>query len=340
MNKAAVILKNIYFIPLIIPIYVGSLKGLGYNHMGEDSMRKLIVLTLTAFLFFSFLLVSCGSGQNEAAYAKAAPLMVAEQSGAAMMDLAKEALPSRSASPTTAVERKLVSTAGMEIEVEDLEAAEKSLQEGVEKIGGYIQSSSRYGDSFSMTIKVPAERFDSFLDETGALGQVRSKNINVEDVSDRYYDLEHRIKNLEILVERYQSYLEEAKNVEELLTVERQLNETITELERLKGSYKNLGHLVSFATLHVSVYLPSWESEEDPLPSLRAGLRNFGRMVVRVLYGIFFIILGIIAFGIPVVLVIGLFYLLAFGRIGLVRRFFGRLRPGRKESKASKGVKD
>lgn len=326
--------------------------------------------SLAAALLLSFVilpLLSCGSGRSDGYYKEeavpmAAP-MEASRAGGAMVDLAKEALPSRSSlaeatgmeipsdvngdtsfdgtpADTAPTERKLISTGSMELEVDNLDAADRSLREQASKIGGYIQNSSRYGDSFSMTVKVPAGQFDRFLEESASLGKVRSRSINVDDVSDQYYDLEHRIRNKEILVERYQSYLEEAKSVEDLLTVERQLNDTITELESLKGSYKHLSHLVSFATLHISVYLPSWESEEDPLPSLRTGLRNFGRLLVRVLYSIFFIILGIIGFGIPAVLVIGFFYLLAFGRIGIVRRFFARLRPRSREPRKGTETKE
>ncbi len=232
-------------------------------------------------------------------------------------------------------ERKLVSTGSMELVVEELEAAEDSIRESARKMDGYVASISRWGDGFSMTVKIPTADFDAFVETAGELGEVRTKQIDVEEVTDRYYDLEHRIRNKELLVERFRSYLEKAEALEEILAVERQLNETVTELERLEGSFRNLSHLISFSTLHLSIRLPSYASDHGPLPSLREGLRNFGYTVVNVFYGIFFIMLGIVVFGVPLVLAAGLLYWLGFGKIGVVRKFFGTLRPGVKNRQSS-----
>ncbi len=290
--------------------------------------------------FFALLMVSvlllfftgCGAGGES--YAKEA-----ERAGAVMMDFAEAAGPSARASalapaPEPAApegkasgDRKMISTGSLELEVEDLDKAEGSIREVLSESDGYIQSVNRYGDSFSMTLKIPAEEFSAFLDVAGDFGKLRSTSVMVEDVTESYFDLEHRVRSKELLVERYQEYLKEAKSIEDLLKVERELNDTITELESLEGSFRSLSHRISFSTLHLQVYLPSWESESDPLPSLRAGLKSFGRTLVRVLYAMFFSILGIVAFGVPLVVVIGLVYLTGFGRIGLIRRFFRRLRP-------------
>lgn len=282
------------------------------------------------------LLLATGCGASRDSYfegemGKSAP-MEASRSGSAVMDFAEEMAP---ASPSEAPQaRKLVTTGSMELEADDLDKAESAVRTAVEEAAGYVQSSRRYTDSFSMTLKIPADVFSGFLGKAESFGSVRSKSVDVEDVTDSYFDLEHRIRGKEILVERYQYYLEEADSVEDLLTVERELNTAITELEQLEGSFRALGHQISYATLYLEVYLPSWESESDPLPSLRAGLKEFGRTAVRVLYAIFFIVLGIAVFGVPGVLAIGLVYWIGFGKIGLVRRFFRRLRSsggGRKE---------
>jgi hypothetical protein len=304
-------------------------------------MKKLGVLFFSV-LFILVLMLSftgCGAGG---------------ESGAVIMDLAKEAGPSgRASAPpppsepaatgdtasgeTAFGERKMISTGSLELEVEDLDRAEQSIGDALSETGGYLQSVNRYGDSFSMTLKIPAEEFSGFLDTAGGFGKLRSTNVTVEDVTDSYFDLEHRVRSKELLVERYQEYLKEAQSIEDLLKIERELNDTITELEQLEGSFRNLSHRISFSTLYLQAYLPSWESESDPLPSLRAGLKTFGRTLLRVLYAMFFIILGIVAFGVPLVLVIGLVYLAGFGRIGLIRRFFRRLRPRDGKKSAGRG---
>ncbi|ADK83054.1 DUF4349 domain-containing protein [Sediminispirochaeta smaragdinae] len=301
-------------------------------------MKRSIFYVTACFLVpLSFFMAGCGSKTAEtAAFAPMAEKRVGsadlrrsvesfasfDTGGGALAQAAQEA-------PDTS-DRKLVSTGSMELEVNDLDIAESAVRKATDSAGGYVQSSSRYEDTLSMELKIPAEAFSAFLDAAEGFGRLESRSINVEDVSDRYYDLEHRIKNKEILVERYQKYLQEAKSVEDLLTVERELNDATTELEQLKGSFQNLDHRVSFSTLHMVAHLPSWEQQEDPLPSIRAGLKRFGRMIVQVLYVILFLLLGLVVFGIPGVLVVGALYWLAFGKVGLVRRFWHRLRPSRR----------
>lgn len=316
--------------------------------MKKKSLIPYFSYLTVAVLILSFL-SSCGMASGEAE-SYAAPKMEARQSGSAMTEFAAETAeaPADFAKSTAvdgvdagqmpgestamAAERKLVSTGSMELVVEDLETAEDSIRESVRKLGGYIASENRWQDSFSMTIKIPAMDFEDFVKTTGGIGEVQSKQIDVQDVTDRYYDLEHRIKNKEVLVERFRSYLEQAEAIEDILEVERQLSDTVTELESLEGSFRNLSHLVSFSTLNLHVRLPSYASDHSPLPSLREGLRNFGYTVVNVFYGIFFVILGIVVFGVPLVLAAGVLYWLGFGKIGVLRKFFRTLRPEGGES--------
>jgi hypothetical protein len=322
--------------------FTGGICSYGLHFPGINKLkRKVKVMNRREILLHAggvlsvlllFLLTGCGARDgfySEGLMENKAP-MPASRSGAAVMDFAEEVSasePSRQ-EDIPASERKMISTGSMELEVDDLDAAERSIREALKAFaGGYVQSANRYGDSFSMTLKIPAEGFSDFLEKAEDFGKIRSASTNVEDVTERYFDLEHRIRSKEILVERYQNYLLSAESIEDILKVERELNSTITELEQLQGSFQNLSHQISLSTLHLQVYLPSWEAQSDPLPSLRAGLKAFGRTVLRVLYALFFLVLGIVTFGVPAVLILGVLYWIGFGRIGLVRRFFKKLRP-------------
>ncbi len=195
----------------------------------------------------------------------------------------------------------------------------------VQAAGGYVAESSLYESSLSMVVKIPAAKFDTFVDSTGDLGKILSRQISVEDVTQRYYDLENRIKNKRILVQRLQSYLSSANKIEDLLKIERELSDATTELESLEASFKNLSHLISYSTLSIGFRLPDYESGALNLPSLRSGFRGLAESVVKFLYVLLFIVIGLIVFGIPTVLVLGVLYLVTFGKVGLVKRYFGAL---------------
>ncbi|MFP4619269.1 MAG: DUF4349 domain-containing protein [Spirochaetaceae bacterium] len=316
---------------------------------GELSPVPAVFALILAGVFV--FLGSCGNGDIAgfgSRKGEAQPKVSASRSGAAMEQFAAESAPmatestpmvkqdsADSTEPTEVPqdgERKLVSTGSMDLVVDNLDKAESELRLSVKEMGGYIASTNRRRDSFSMTVKIPSEKFDGFIEESEELGEVDSKQTNVQDVTDQFYDLEHRISNKEILLERFRSYLDKAEEIEDILRVERELNDTLTELESLEGSFTHLSHRISFSTLHINARLPSYASDHGPLPSLRDGLTEFGYTVVKVFYSIFFLVLGIVVFGTPLVLGAGLLYWLAFGKVGVVRRFFRRLRPERSAS--------
>ena len=231
-------------------------------------------------------------------------------------------------------ERKIIKNGSMEFEVEDLEGAEQRVTDWVGENGGYTASSGRYQTGLHMVLKIPAEHFDLFYSQAGDFGTILAKHSYVNDVTMQFFDLENRIQNKRILQERLQEYLSSAENIEELIAVENQLNEVTLEIERLEGSFKNLGHRISYSTINLDFTLPPAMTVEDRLPSLGRGFREFGFILARFFYLIFFVIIGLVILGVPAVLVIGGIYFLTFGRIGLVKNFFRVL--GSKRHKGDK----
>lgn len=216
--------------------------------------------------------------------------------------------------------RKLIYTANLTIAVQDIQDAAKKLESQLAEYKAYTASQDWYENSVSFEIKVPVEHFNALLDALGSKGKIRHKNVQARDVTEYYYDLENRVKNKRILVERYQTYLKNAKNVEDLLNVERFLNDATTELESLEGNFRGLVKQVDFAT--ISLTMESQVQGTSGQPTLWERLRNlfvsFGSIVQT---GIV-IIVALIIYGIPLILVLALLWMLAFGRIGLVKKLF------------------
>jgi glycine cleavage system regulatory protein len=81
-------------------------------------------------------------------------------------------------------------------------------------------------------------------------GTVRSQNVDSEDVTKAYVDLETRLKSKEILAERLRKLLSEGKgNVKELMEVEVQLGATNEAIEQIKGEIKYYDNLVGLSTI-------------------------------------------------------------------------------------------
>lgn len=217
---------------------------------------------------------------------------------------------------------KRIKQGNLDLESADLVVAEKKIKDIVFSYSGYVASLSSSLSSLYMTVKVPADRFDRCVDDLKETGKVKSCKLLEEEVSKKYYDLEKRIKNKQILLERYRSYLSRAKDIDELLKLERTVNDLVTEIEMLEGSFYDLNSLISYSTLTITVSLPVVQKIESKFPSFKRGFSNLFFGFVDFIYGLFFFILYILVFGTPLVLTGWLFYFLLIGRVGLFRRLY------------------
>jgi len=222
-------------------------------------------------------------------------------------------------------ERKIIKNGTISIDVKNINEAEKNIEKEAKKFEGYISSSSLYTNYGTIVVKIPSEKFDDFLNIVPSFGKITYKSINVEDVTKKYYDLERRIENKKILQQRYQNYLRNATRVEDLLNIERELNNVTSEIESLELEFKNLSHLIAFSTLTINISVPGVEEVTRYFPSLKKGFVNFGYAIVNFLYVLLFAILYIVVFGVPITIIIALIYFITFGKIGFVRKLFKKL---------------
>ena len=123
----------------------------------------------------------------------------------------------------------------------EVEALAKSL-------GGFL---SRRTDN-EITIRVPAAQFDDALKGIASKGDVLTRNVQVEDVTEEFLDVMLRLKNARQVRERIAQLLANAKNVEESLEVERELNRLSAEIERLEGRLKYLRNRARYSTITVT----------------------------------------------------------------------------------------
>lgn len=218
--------------------------------------------------------------------------------------------------------RKLVKNGSINYTVNDLKPVEVSVGAKVKEFGGYIVSSSFTFNSATIEAKIPFERFDDFLLVTGRFGKITSKNVNVEDVTMQYFDLENRIKNKRILQARFQSYLSTALRTEDLLKTEVELNKVTEEIESLEGTFKNLSNQISYSTITMSFYVPGNDVQVKVLPSLKKGFEDLGFIILNFLYGLMFFVLYLVIIGVPVIILSGGIYYVSFGKIGLIKKMF------------------
>ena len=165
--------------------------------------------------------------------------------------------------PQTETGRKWIVTIHMQAETEDLNAMLINLDQRVQELGGYVQSSSVYnGSAYSgyrryrsadLTIRIPAEKADQFAEQVAQNANVVSNNKTMEDITLTYVSVESRMKALQVEEERLLVLLSQAQNMTELLEIESRLTDVRYELERVTSQLRVYDNQVDYATIYLNI---------------------------------------------------------------------------------------
>ena len=214
-----------------------------------SKMKKLMtILTVFTVLIFS----SCGTKQNYGV-----------EKMSADFDMEISASQNSEQQPLSdnieTIERKIIKQGDIRFETEDVNLTKSLITQKVKELNGYIATDYIYNYSDrlenSLTIRVPADKFDLLLASvTENIEKLDRKSINMLDVTEEYIDIEIRIKTKKELQNRYIELLKQAKKVDEILNIEKEIGTLQTEIESVEGRLKYLKDRIIFSTLTVSYY--------------------------------------------------------------------------------------
>jgi hypothetical protein len=194
---------------------------------------------------------------------------------------------------TEVVEQKLIKRGYLAFEVEDLAQTHQKIIGEAKKLGGYIASDSEFKEydrvAHSMSIRVPAAQFDAFVTTLAAgVAHFDEKQITVDDVTEQFVDLQARLKTKKELEARYLELLRQAKNVKDMLEIERELGTLRADIESMEGVFRVLKNQVAYATIDVRYYILQVESERGFghkfSQAFRGGWENFIGFFVGLAY--------------------------------------------------------
>lgn len=153
---------------------------------------------------------------------------------------------------------KLIRTVDISLETEQFDDAVRLIEQKTAEAGGYIQDSELYDYSSGMrnqviTVRVPYEKVDGFLAGIDEYATIRSKNDSTQDVTLQYADVETHIESLETQHKRLLELMAQAENIEDIITLNREITEVEAELNSYKKQIRNYDNLVSYSTITVSI---------------------------------------------------------------------------------------
>lgn len=168
------------------------------------------------------------------------------------------ALQSTSDSGNVEADRKMVRTATLEMLVQrPAETAEK-IRELAERDGGFLVSSEVRGQGdavgATLTIRVPAEKFDNVRDEVRKLGvRVESERIEAQDVTRQYTDQEANLRNLRAEEQQYLLILKQSRTVKDTLEVSEKLGQVRGQIEQQQAEFNALSKQIETVAITINV---------------------------------------------------------------------------------------
>jgi hypothetical protein len=158
----------------------------------------------------------------------------------------------------TAFERKLIRRGYLEISSGDIQADYSTIKKLVSRFQAYVESENlnNHKDrvSYNFSIRVPSDTYSSLMDTLSTVGvSLINKSSNVEDVTNRYRDLEATLKSKKMLEERYRELLSKSSEIRDMIEIERNLSSIRNEIEINESRFKSLGNDIAYST--ISVYL-------------------------------------------------------------------------------------
>jgi hypothetical protein len=231
------------------------------------------------------------------------------------------------------VARKIIRNATLTLEVEEPAKALQRIASIAESRGGFVVTSesrqqtgaggSKPYEVITVELRVPAAQFDSALNDIRAAGgDVTAQKITGKDVTEEYIDLEARLRTQRALEAQLLEIMKRAQEVEDAISVQRELTNVRTEIERVEGRRRFLENQSSLSTISVTLRPPA------PFIGNTGGFRSVGTAFgegVDIAASITLFFIRLLVALIPVVLFLGLpaYFILRF----LVRRLRARPAP-------------
>ena len=159
--------------------------------------------------------------------------------------------------------QKIISDAQVDIEIKNGQFQNAFAQALLiaDRYGGYVVSSSSQASgeegslkSGSIAIRVPSTSFNSALSDAAKIGELKNRQVQTQDVTEEYVDLQARITNSKANVQAVLALMAKAKTVDEVLQVQQVLTSAQQELEQLEGRQRYLDEHTNYSTLTMSIH--------------------------------------------------------------------------------------
>lgn len=162
-------------------------------------------------------------------------------------------------------DRKLIKNGTFTLETLEYDKTITAIEQLAVSSGGYVQDSTvrgtgavSYGYSYQLryakyVIRIPADSFGSFEASLSQCGSILSRNVNVNEITDYYYDTDARLKSLQAQESQLLALLEKADYLDAIIQLQEELGNVRYEIESLQGTLRRLDNQIAFSTITINV---------------------------------------------------------------------------------------
>jgi hypothetical protein len=144
----------------------------------------------------------------------------------------------------------------------------------------YVSKNSARQQSYTAVIRIPSANYEEFTAHMGDIGMVRSKNSNVENVSQEYSDLSTSLEIYQADYDYYLKLIADSKDESIMLMYHDKLTDIKKQIEQIKTRMNHIDNDVAYS--HVTVTIREvFEYEEDPVNV--AEPKTFGQRMSKTL---------------------------------------------------------
>lgn len=191
--------------------------------------------------------------------------------------------------PTNQKDRLVVQETSLSLVVTKVRESTDSIIEKAKQLEGYLVSSSlsqpEEAPFSSVIIRVPSDKLKDALQYLRSLAvKVTSENVIGTDVTDEYVDIDSRLATLQSTKTKFESILNQATQIQDILNVQREIISLQDQIDSLKGRQKYLEQTAKLSK--IIVYL---STDELALPYAPTGTFRpavIFKMAVRSLVGL------------------------------------------------------
>lgn len=211
--------------------------------------------------------------------------------------------------------RKLIRTKSVTVETKNLDKSLEKVNTAIDTFGAYVEHStldspsyvSEYDDkrTYTMTIRVPEDKLDAFMNQLDSTGTVTSATESTEDVTLQYTDIEAHKKALKTEYDRVMELLGKAETMDQILALESKLSDLRYQIDSYESQLKVMDNQITYSTVSLTLKEVEYEKDadtsygtrivnafKDGIHDVKSGLADFSVWLVLVFPSL--VVLGIV----------------------------------------------